>query len=150
MEQLPTAATIRVWTALVRAEQRVTAGIEGALKSANLPPLAWYDVLLELRRVAPEGLRPLAIEARLLLAQHNVSRLLARLERANLVERRPCPDDGRGQLIGITKTGMALLNQMWPVYRSAIQVHVGDRLGDDAEAEALAAGLARLAAPPDS
>lgn len=150
MEQQPSAATIRVWTALVRAGQRVTAGIEGDLKAARLPPLAWYDVLLELRRVAPEALRPLAIEARLLLAQHNVSRLVARLEQAGLVERRPCPEDGRGQLIGITNTGMTLLDQMWPVYRSAIQTHVGDRLGDDAEAEALAAGLGRLAAPPDS
>jgi DNA-binding MarR family transcriptional regulator len=147
MERHPSATVIRAWTMLVRAEQRVTAGIERDLKAARLPPLAWYDLLLELRRVAPEGLRPLAIEARLLLAQPNVSRLIARLERKGLVERRPCPDDGRGQLIGITTAGVALLDQMWPVYRAAIQAHVGDRLGDEAEAEALAAGLARLAAP---
>jgi DNA-binding MarR family transcriptional regulator len=147
MERHPSATVIRAWTMVVRAEQRVTAGIERDLKVARLPPLAWYDLLLELRRVAPEGLRPLAIEARLLLAQPNVSRLIARLERKGLVERRPCPDDGRGQLIGITTAGVALLDQMWPVYRAAIQAHVGDRLGDEAEAEALAAGLARLAAP---
>jgi DNA-binding MarR family transcriptional regulator len=147
MEQHPGTAVIRAWTMLVRAEQRVMANIECDLKAARLPPLAWYDLLLELRRVAPEGLRPLAIEARLLLAQPNVSRLIARLERKGLVERRPCPDDGRGQLIGITTAGVALLDQMWQVYRAAIQAHVGDRLGDEAEAEALAAGLARLAAP---
>jgi DNA-binding MarR family transcriptional regulator len=147
MKQHPSAAVIRAWTMLVRAEQRVMASIEGDLKAAQLPPLAWYDLLLELRRVAPEGLRPLAIEARLLLAQPNVSRLIAKLEQKGLVERRPCPDDGRGQLIGITTAGVALLDRMWPVYRAAIQAHVGDRLGDEAEAEALAAGLARLAAP---
>ncbi len=149
MEQQPSAAVIRVWTTLVRAEQRVAAGIEAALKAAQLPPLAWYDVLLELRRAAPERLRPLAIEARLLLAQPNVSRLIVRLERAGLVDRHPCPEDGRGQLIGITAAGMALLERMWPVYRAAIQAEVGDRLAGDAAAEALADGLARLAAPPD-
>jgi DNA-binding MarR family transcriptional regulator len=35
----------------------------------------------------------------MLLAQYNLSRLLDRIERAGLVERRACEDDGRGQLV---------------------------------------------------
>ena len=71
-------------------------------EEGGFPPLAWYDVLLALRRSQDKGLRHLEIEAQLLLAQHNVSRLVDRLERAGLVERRPVAEDGRGQLVMIT------------------------------------------------
>jgi hypothetical protein len=36
--------------------------VDKALKAARLPPLAWYDVLLELRRNDRIGLRPIEIE----------------------------------------------------------------------------------------
>jgi DNA-binding MarR family transcriptional regulator len=38
------------------------------------------------------------IEQRLLIAQHNVSRLIDRLETEVLVRRESCPADGRGQI----------------------------------------------------
>lgn len=139
----PSAAAVRAWTSLVRAQATVLGAVEAELKQAGLPPLAWYDVLLELERVAPDGLRPVALEERLLLAQHNVSRLLARLEARGLVERRPCPVDGRGQEVRITPPGVALRAAMWPVYAAAIERHLGSRLGD-ADAAALADLLGRL------
>jgi DNA-binding MarR family transcriptional regulator len=99
--------------------------------------------LLELRRAGPPGLRPLALEARLLLAQHNVSRLLGRLAAQGLIERRPAPDDRRGQVITVTDAGRDLLARMWPVYGAAVERHVGARLGE-AEAARLGDLLARL------
>ncbi len=70
--------------------------MEGALKAEGLPPLEWYDVLLELERGGP--MRPRDLQAHLLLAQYNLSRLLDRIEAAGLVERRPCPDDAPSDL----------------------------------------------------
>lgn len=140
----PSEAAIRAWTGLVRAQATVLGAVEAELKQAGLPPLAWYDVLLELERASPEGLRPVALEARLLLAQPNVSRLLTRLEAKRLIERRPCPDDRRGQEVHITPAGQALRQAMWPVYSAAIERHVAGKL-DDAEAERLADLLDRLA-----
>src|SRR5947209_20067851 len=93
-ERPPSDAVIRAWARLVRAQQAVLAAVEAELKAAGFPPLAWYDVLLELSR-KDEGLRPFALEQELLLAQYNLSRLLDRLESAGYVERRPCPDDAR-------------------------------------------------------
>jgi DNA-binding MarR family transcriptional regulator len=139
---LPSDAVIRAWARLVRAQQTVLAAVEAELKAAGFPPLAWYDVLLELSR-ADAGLRPFALEQALLLAQYNLSRLLDRLEKAGYVERRTCAEDGRGQIVAITPSGRALIKRMWPTYRAAIARHLGAKLSED-EAARLASLLGKL------
>src|SRR4051812_41951490 len=140
----PSEAVVRAWTRLVRAQHRVLGAVEADLRRAGFPPLAWYDALLELRR-APEGLRPYQLEARMLLAQYNLSRLVDRLEAAGHLARAPSPEDGRGQVLRITEGGRALLAAMWPAYAAAIARHVGARL-TEAQAGRLAALLDRLLA----
>ncbi|WP_420560014.1 MarR family winged helix-turn-helix transcriptional regulator [Tepidicaulis sp.] len=135
--ETPSKETVLAWARLMRAGRHVLSAVERDLKQAGFPPLAWYDVLLELRR-AKGGLRPGALEAELLIAQHNISRLLARLEEAGLIERRRHPEDGRGQIIVISDAGRALLKDMWPVYRKAIETHVGVKLKSGKEAGELA------------
>ena len=132
------------WARLVRAEQTVLGRIEAALKAAGLPPLSWYDVLLELSRAEEGRLRPLELERRTLLAQYNASRLIDRMEKAGVVERLPHPEDGRGQLVAITPEGRALQRRMWKVYGPAIATQVGDKLSR-AEASELARLLKKLA-----
>jgi DNA-binding MarR family transcriptional regulator len=141
-ERQPSDAVVRAWTRLIRAQQATLAAIESDLKTAGFPPLAWYDVLLELSR-AEAGLRPFALEQELLLAQYNLSRLLDRLEQAGYVERQTCPEDGRGQIVAITASGRALVKRMWPTYRAAIARHVGAKLSED-DAARLAALLGKL------
>jgi DNA-binding MarR family transcriptional regulator len=141
---LPSDAVIRAWARLVRAQQTVLAAVEAELKAAGLPPLAWYDVLLELAR-ADAGVRPFALEQELLLAQYSLSRLLDRLEKAGYVERRTCAEDGRGQIVAITPPGRALIKRMWPTYRAAIARHLGAKLSED-EAARLASLLGKLTA----
>jgi DNA-binding MarR family transcriptional regulator len=145
MTSEPSESTVRAWTRLLRAHQAALGHVEGALKTAGLPPLAWYDALLELERAGADGLRPFALEVQLLLPQYGLSRLLARLEGAGLIVRRPCPGDGRGQMIAITDAGRATRAAMWPVYAAALQEAVGARLSAD-EAARLADLLARLTA----
>ena len=143
MPRSPSPAVTRAWIRLMRARDAVLGAIERDLKAADLPPLAWYDVLLELTR-APQGrLRPSEIERETLLAQYNLSRLLDRLEREGLIGRLPYEGDARGQWVVITDTGRALQARMWKTYAKAIQRHVGDRL-DDKAAAALADLLTRL------
>ncbi|BCH35279.1 hypothetical protein MesoLjLc_72090 [Mesorhizobium sp. L-8-10] len=139
----PSPSTVRAWVRLMRAQQIVLAAIEQDLKAAGLPPLAWYDVLLELVRAEGGRLRPYEIERRTLLAQHNLSRLLDRMEKAGLVLREVFSEDGRGRWVIITDAGRAMQARMWNVYAPAIQRHLGDKL-DDAQADHLAALLAAL------
>lgn len=115
-----TDAHIAAWARMVRATQSVIQAVEDALKRAGLPPLAWYDLLLELRRADPAGLRPVQLQDEMLVPQSNMSRLLDRVEAAGHIARQPCDDDGRGQIVRITTSGQDLLRRMWPVYREVL------------------------------
>ena len=126
---------------LVRAHRAAVSNVEAALRAAGHPPLEWYDVLLELERAG--ALRPRDLQARLLLAQSNVSRLLDRMAAAGAVERQPCDDDGRGYLVAATVSGRALRLHMWPTYAGAIEAAVGRWLKGD-EAGMLADLLGRM------
>jgi DNA-binding MarR family transcriptional regulator len=127
-EEKPSDAAIRAWTRLVRVEQSLVDGIEADLKAAELPPLVWYDVLLELVR-EPEGrLRHRDLHQRMLLAKYNLSRLLDRMQAEGLVERQPVDADGRGEFVHVTMKGRDLQRSVWPVYRRAIGRRFSGRL----------------------
>jgi len=115
--------TITAWARLVRAQQLLLERVEADLKQGGLPPLRWYDALLELHRAGLKGLRQFEIGAAVLLSKHNVSRLLDRLEKEKLLERYVCEEDGRGARVQITAAGRDLVKRMWPVYGSAISEH---------------------------
>ena len=145
MSRNPSEAVISAWIALMRTRDAVLAAIERELKAAGLPPLGWYDVLLELTRAPGGRLRPFEIERETLLAQYNLSRLLDRLEREGLIAREPCADDARGNWVVVTEKGRATQARTWKVYAKAIQKHLGDKL-DDKSATTLADLLRRLSA----
>jgi DNA-binding MarR family transcriptional regulator len=139
----PSDAVVRAWARLVRAQHAVLHAVEADLRKAGFPPLAWYDALLELRRAPAGRLRPYELEGRMLLRQYNLSRLVDRLADAGHVSRHPCAEDGRGQVLEITKKGHELLRAMWPAYAEAITRHFASRL-EAGEAERLAALLGKL------
>lgn len=124
----PAEITVTAWARLLRAHKTAISIVENALKGADLPPLAWYDVLLELERAKGGGLRPYELQEQLLLPQYGLSRLLNRMAKAGLVEQLPCEKDGRGQRVVVTKEGKAVRRRMWPVYGNAIQNAVGSKL----------------------
>jgi len=117
----------------VRAHASALSAIEARLKADGLPALEWYDVLLELETSG--ALRPRDLQAQLLLAQSNLSRLLDRMVAAGVVERRPCTEDRRGQLVAIRSAGRRLRRRMWPVYEGGINAGLADRLEDSKLAE---------------
>lgn len=139
----PPDAVIRAWARLERAHRAAQSTVEARLKKAGLPPLAWYDALLELERADPPGLRPFELQKAMLFAQYNLSRLVDRLEAAGYVARSASEEDGRGQRLTITKSGRALRRRMWPVYADAIAAAVGSRLSEP-EATTLGDLLGRL------
>ena len=148
MSHEPCESAVHAWSRLVRAHQAAMSRVEGALKAAELPPLAWYEVLVELERAGACGIRPFALEEALLLPQYGLSRLLARMEAAGLVLRGSCPGDGRGQMVVLTAAGHAMRQRMGPVYAAAVERAVGARLSPE-EADGLARLLGRLIAPTE-
>ena len=140
-----TPAVVEAWASLVRTERTLLDKVEEDLKRARLPPLDWYHVLHEIDR-SPKGMmRQTGVQDRTQLAQYNVCRLVDRLEREGLVERRQCTEDGRSNVLVITAKGRDLRRKMWPVYAAGIEEHFGARLTAE-EAQQLAGLLAKLVA----
>ena len=139
----PSEPAIRAWARLERAHRAALGTVEARLKGAGLPALAWYDALLELERVGEAGLRPFELQKAMLFAQYNLSRLIDRMEAAGYVVKAASAEDGRGQVLRITRSGRATRRKIWPVYATAIEDAVGRQLSD-ADAKLLGDLLGKL------
>lgn len=136
-------SVVTAWARLIRAQQDLLARVETDLKAVGLPPLSWYDVLLELNRTETGQLRQFEIGDKVLLNKYNLSRLLDRLEQEKLVRRQICKEDRRGANVTITAEGKALLKKMWPVYERGIEQYFARHLSSQESAQ-LAELMARL------
>src|SRR3954470_12030035 len=91
------------WEALFRAQATIAGELTVADVWHELSPRE-YGVLYALSN-APRGLRITELRGDVLLSQPGISRLIARLEAAGLIERVDDPDDGRACRIRITDAG---------------------------------------------
>ena len=57
MSRNPSDAMMTAWARLLRARDALVAAVERDLKAAGLPPLAWYDVLLDRAGIDLPGAR---------------------------------------------------------------------------------------------
>jgi DNA-binding MarR family transcriptional regulator len=135
--------TVRVWAQFVRVEQELLERVEADLKAVGLPPLVWYDVLLELAREPGGRLRHRDLHARMLLAKYNLSRLIDRMVAEGLVSREPVDDDARGAYIRVTDAGRKMQRRIWLAYGRAISQHFAELL-DDADVQQLGRILSKL------
>lgn len=131
---------------LVEAHARLTHVLDAELEAALGLPLLWYGVLLHIGR-SPNGVRPMheLINATA-FTSGGVTRLIDRMERAGLVERRPCPSDRRVQWIGLTDEGKEMLRRATEIHVAGIQAHMIDVLTPE-EVATLDTLLARLVEP---
>ena len=109
------------WAVLLTAHATLVERIEEALAEAELPPLAWYDVLWELEKAEGGRLRMHELARRVVLTRSNLTRLADRLEHAKLIERADTPHDRRGYDCVITRAGLAMRKKMWPAYKAQIE-----------------------------
>lgn len=106
---------------LVKSKMSFLNSIEEEFKKNNFPQLSWYHVLHELEKSEAGSLRLKELGERVLLNKYNTSRLIARMEKENLVSRESCPVDGRGIFACITEEGRELRKKMWPVYQKVLK-----------------------------
>lgn len=111
---------LAAWRAFLRAHSTMLRRISRDLDEADLPPLAWYDVLAALRDAPEQRLRQVELAERVLLSHSGLSRLIDRIESKGLVERASCPSDRRSFFIVLTADGKGMLENMWPVYARGI------------------------------
>jgi DNA-binding MarR family transcriptional regulator len=91
-------------------------------------PLAWFEVLLQLRR-APEGtLKMNEIAEAIVHSTGGTTRLIDRLEESGLVERQLCPTDRRAIHVAITPEGNLKLDEALHVHMDYLEEHLSSRL----------------------
>lgn len=124
------AKQLAAWRAYYTTFWRMFAAIEADLQGAGLPSLSWYDVLYELYQAPDRHLRMCDLAQSALLSRSGLTRLVDKLEKEKLIERRSCPDDGRVLHAKLTDKGVETLRKIWPVYRAGIEKYFSDHLSD--------------------
>jgi DNA-binding MarR family transcriptional regulator len=109
-------------------------------------PLAWFDVLFQLRREPHGRLKMSEIADAIVHSTGGTTRLIDRLEKAGFVERILCPSDRRAIHVAITSTGNAKLDEALGVHMTYLEEHLSSRLSCD-ERSSLTALLTKLNEP---
>jgi DNA-binding MarR family transcriptional regulator len=109
-------ATLALW----RTADHVRRVLAQAVEARGIT-LQQYNVLRILRGAGPRGLPTLDIASRMIEQTPGITRLLDRLERKQLIERRRCPDDRRQVLCTICDPGLSLLEQLDGAVRKAYE-----------------------------
>ena len=135
---------VSAWRALLRAQSAVLKAIDRDLAAAELLPLHWYDVLLELNSAPERQLRMAELGDRVVFSRSRCSRIVDELQQRGLVERVPDPSDGRVTLAQITTAGRRALRRTAPVYLAGIEEHFTSHLGED-ERRVVSSALERVA-----
>lgn len=136
---------LHAWRKYYPSFWRILAAIEADLAAAGLPSLSWYDALYELYLAPGRHLRMNELARSALLSRSGLTRLVDKLEKEKLIERRACPSDGRVQHAQLTDKGVEMLRKIWPVYRAGIARYFAAHL-TAAEAGQVEKALGRVAA----
>lgn len=104
--------------ALLRTASVVHRALERAVAPAGLT-LAQYNALRIIRGSEPDGIASLSIRDRMIEQGTTITRILDRLERTGLVERRRGHEDRRLVLCHLTRKGRGLLESLDPVIDAA-------------------------------
>lgn len=134
---------VQLFGLLLETNARLSRSLGLELESTCDMTLAWFDVLLQLRK-SPDGrLKMNQIADAIVHSTGGTTRLIDRLELAGLVERQNCPSDRRAIHVAITELGNERLNAALSVHLSYLEENVATRL-TKVEREQLADLLMKL------
>jgi DNA-binding MarR family transcriptional regulator len=135
-----------LWSALVAVYQPVLRDVVTTLEQEAGIDSGTYSVLAYLDRTeAPMRLRDLSELLRVRYSQPGLSRLVQRMERDGIVERRIDPDDRRATRVAMTRSGRTRFRRAHEVYGAALDEHLG-RAVPPAQAADLTRALQAVAA----
>jgi DNA-binding MarR family transcriptional regulator len=139
---------MRAWLGLVQVVQLLPLALDRELQQEAGIPHAYYLVLAMLSEAPGRSMRMSRLAALTATSQSRLSHSVARLEERGWVERRQCPEDGRGQVAVLTDAGMRVLADAAPGHVAEVRRRVFDHLSREQVtalagiASTLAAGLA--------
>ena len=109
------------WLKVVQVVSAVEAELAKTLQARHGLGLSEYRALEALARSSDSELRMQELAAHVGVNQSSVSRMVERLERANLTVRDLCPADKRGVYTVLTPEGRAKFDEARPDYERALE-----------------------------
>lgn len=134
------------WRSFLRAHAFVMRRLEIELQQAGQPPLAMYDVLVQLVEAPGRRLRMTELADAVLLSRSGLTRLVDRMSAEGYVDREPAPGDARGVYAVLTDAGLAALRTASRTHLRGIAEHVVAPLTDD-ELAALGRACTKIVTP---
>ncbi|MDQ1686207.1 MAG: hypothetical protein QOC82_2944 [Frankiaceae bacterium] len=137
--------------ALIRAHARVVRRLEAELESEQALSLPAYEVLSHLSEAPDRQRRMTELAAFAVLTPSGLTRLVDKLVRDGLVERRRCGTDARVVFAALTDKGFDRLVSAYPTHLRGVRQHLVDQLTPE-QLDAIAQALGPLtddSHPPD-
>ncbi|MDC3418023.1 MarR family winged helix-turn-helix transcriptional regulator [Aquibacillus salsiterrae] len=110
--------SLKAFIVLSRALQSIKKRVEEDIKCLGLNPTEF--AVLEL--IYSKGDQPIQkIGEKVLIASSSITYVVDKLEKKNLIERKPCPKDRRITYAAITNDGTELMNKVFPKHKAAMK-----------------------------
>ena len=108
------------WIAITQTHAAVTGRLQEVLTAAELPPLAWFEVLATLDRAPEKRLKMGDLAEALVITRGGLTKLVDRLIKAGLLKRTFCETDRRVSYATLLPAGVELLAEMRPLVRAEL------------------------------
>src|SRR3954454_14876010 len=135
--------------AFMRATVAVPRAFDADLLGEQGMSVSEYAVLMRLSEAPDQQMRMSDLAVANSLSVSGMTRIVARLEKQDLVRRERCVTDRRGWLAVLTDSGLERLRAAWPTHLASVRRHMMDHLGE-LDLKPLTAAFHRFAAEVDA
>ena len=122
--------SLKLWLRMLSCTVRIENEIRARLRASFGITLPRFDLMAQLER-HPEGLRMGELSKRMMVTGGNVTGITDQLERENLVQRVPDPNDRRAWAVRLTPEGRQAFAGMAAVHERWIDEMLADIPGED-------------------
>jgi DNA-binding MarR family transcriptional regulator len=118
------------WRSLAQTHAAVSGRLQDALAQAELPPLAWFEMLAAIAASEEERMKMGELAEALVITRGGLTKLVDRLVKAGLIERTFCDTDRRVSYATLLPAGSELLEEMVPVVSGELELAFAARLSE--------------------
>jgi DNA-binding MarR family transcriptional regulator len=118
------------WRSLAQTHAAVSGRLQDALAQAELPPLAWFEMLAAIAASEEERMKMGELAEALVITRGGLTKLVDRLVKAGLIERTFCDTDRRVSYATLLPAGSELLGEMVPVVSGELELAFAARLSE--------------------
>lgn len=118
----------QAWRSLAQTHAAVSGRLQDALAHAELPPLAWFEMLAAIAAAEEQRMKMGELAEALVITRGGLTKLVDRLVKAGLIERTFCDTDRRVSYATLLPAGAELLEEMVPVVSAELELAFAARL----------------------